>query len=98
MEAFAPAIAPVASETLRTFGVHNETVLHAVELAATSHEDAARCYREQYQTVGYACIRTSDVEVFFHLRQGDLHKIHHTYGPECPQRMAWQPHFAPARN
>lgn len=90
--------APTATQAaLRSFGVHNETVLHAVELDAASHEDAVKRYREKYQTQGYACIRTSDVEVFFDLREGRLHQVHHTYGPEGPQRAAWVPHFAPAR-
>lgn len=73
---------PVASiattEGLRPFSVHNETVLHAVELDASSHEDAVKRYRDTYQPAGYACIRTSDAEVFFNLREGQLHKVHHT--------------------
>lgn len=72
------AALPAIPEAPRPFGVHNETVLHAVELDATSHEDAVVRYRQQFQTPGYACIRTSDAEVFFSLREGQLHKIHHT--------------------
>ena len=88
---------PAVAEALRTFGVHNETVRHAVEREAGSHEDAAARYREKFQTQGYACIRTTDVEVFFDLREGQLHHVHHTYGPEGAQRPAWVPHFAPPR-
>jgi hypothetical protein len=73
-----PLVPPTATEALRPFGVHNETVLHAVELDASSHEDAVKRYRDTYQPAGYACIRTSDAEVFFALREGQLHKVHHT--------------------
>lgn len=72
------AVLTPAVEALRPFGVHNESCLHAVELAATSHEDAVARYRQQFQTPGYACIRTSDAEVFFNLREGKLHLVHHT--------------------
>ncbi len=87
----------IPDEKPRLFVVHNETAQHAVELEATSHGDAARLYREKHQTQGYARIQTSDAEVLFSLRAGTLHQVHHTYGPEGPQRRPWQPHFAPAR-
>ena len=98
MDCLAPVAAPITEEVLRPFVTWNETAQHGRELDASSHEDAVARYRAAFGIQGYACIKTSDAEVFFNLREGQVHRIHHSYGPgEVAQRPVWEPHFAPAR-
>lgn len=45
----------------RWYTVENETSPHHAELEASSHEHAARCYRQQYLITGYARLKTTEV-------------------------------------
>jgi hypothetical protein len=67
-----------ASGRLRPFTVNNETNEHLDEVEAVSHQDAAARYRTRHRLKGYAKLRTSDAEVAFGRRKGQLHLVHHT--------------------
>lgn len=77
-----------AAAGLRLFVVHNETTQHGCEIDASSHADAVSRYRAGFDVQGFACIKTSDAEVFFGLRPGVLQQVHLSYEVEHPGTRA----------